>query len=44
MLCCCLALTFDKMQDRHEYACQTDGNQSDIIHVYEPDGSNTSDL
>lgn len=44
MLCCCLALTFDKMQGRHEYACQIDGNQSDIIHVYEPDGSNTSDL
>lgn len=38
MLCCCFALTFDEMQDRHKYACQTDGNQNDIIHIYEPAG------
>lgn len=38
MLCCCLPLTFDEMQDRHKYACQTDGNQNDIIHIYEPAG------
>lgn len=38
MLCCCLPLTFDEMQYRHKYDCQTDGNRNDIIHIYEPVG------